>query len=184
MNTKKKKEKLFNIPNALTTLRVILSALLVVMAFQGFRLIQLVVIFAIAAITDGLDGYIARRYKLNTEFGRKFDIIADRILMISAIIAIVAYFSINNKLTQKMITELALIISREIICAPFFIVAWIFAKRPLPPVRMIGKAVTLFQGITFPMILLGWPIAIYFAGLTAITGIISGILYAKDSCFS
>ena len=111
------------------------------------------------------------------------DMIADRILMASIILAIVFYFFINGLLTNTIIWQLILLMSREIIAAPFFIAALLLRKIPLPQARLIGKATTLFQGITFPMILLSWGIAWIFAIITGIVGIISAGYYIKDSLF-
>lgn len=173
-----------SIPNILTITRIILSLLLILMVLNEFKLITIVVLFAIAALTDGLDGFIARRYKLVTDFGRRWDIIADRILMISIIITMIYYMISNNLLTSSMLIQLLLILSREIVAAPFFIGALLFKKTPLPHAKLIGKTTTLFQGVAFPMIILGWNISIFFAIVTCVIGIISGIVYAKDSYFS
>jgi CDP-diacylglycerol--glycerol-3-phosphate 3-phosphatidyltransferase len=173
-----------NIPNILTISRIILSFLLVLIVFLGARLLTIVIIFAIAALTDFFDGFLARKYKLETEIGRKMDIIADRILMLSLVIAIVAYFFINGLLTQTITLQLLMLISREIVAFPFVITAFIFGKVVLPDARKIGKLTTLLQGITFPIVLLGWSPAFFFAGATCVVGIASGIVYAKDSCFS
>jgi len=175
------KDRNFNIPNALSALRIVLSPILILMVFLHSSILSIVIVFAIAALTDALDGYIARHFNQKTELGRKLDMFADRILMISAIIGVLSYMQINNLLTQEMITQIILIVSREIIALPFLIIALLSGGVVFPNARKVAKLMTLMQGVTFPMIILGWSIAWYFAVITCIIGIISGIYYAKDS---
>jgi len=123
-----KKERLFNIPNPISVLRIILSFFLVYIVINGASLWTIAVIFAIAALTDALDGFLARKLNMITNFGRKLDVIADRILMISIVITLILYLTINSQMTNQKIFFLLLIMSREIISAPFFI-ASLFMKR-------------------------------------------------------
>jgi len=177
-----REEQLFNIPNPISIIRIILSFFLVYIVIRGTGLWTIAIVFAIAALTDALDGFLARKLNMVTNFGRRLDIIADRILMISIVITLILYLQINSQLTNQKIFFLLLIMSREIISAPFFVISF-FMKNglPIPHVRWAGKITTLLQGITFPMIILGWEVAFYFVILTMISGIISGFFYALDS---
>lgn len=83
-----------NISNKLTTLRVVLvPAFVVVFLYAGLGrtgdIISLV-IFAIACITDYLDGYLARKHNLVTNFGKFMDPLADKLLVCSAAVCLVA----------------------------------------------------------------------------------------------
>jgi len=178
-----KKENIFNIPNLLSSVRILLSFLLVYLVFAGFGIWTIVIVFSIAALTDGLDGYIAKKFNLKTEFGRKLDMFADRVLMISIIIAILSYMKINGLLSSDILVQTILIISREIIALPFFITAWFIGGNIFPQARFIAKFTTVMQGISFPMIILGWQISWIFAGITCVMGLVSGCLYAYDSVF-
>jgi len=183
---KKKKlissEKILNIPNPITMTRIVLSIILVCIVFKGVSLWTIAIVFAIAAFTDFLDGFLARKLDMVTNFGRKWDIIADRTLMISIIVTLIFYLIINNDLTSQKLMLMLLIMSREIISTPFFISSLFMKKgRPIPHVRWTGKLTTGLQGITFPMIVLGWQIAIYFVIITLVSGILSGCLYVYDS---
>jgi len=178
---KEEKENIYNIPNTLSLFRLLISPLLVLLIFHGIDIWLLVILFAIAALTDFVDGFIARKFNLVTNFGRKIDIIADRVLMISIILAILTYMINNNIINSAHILLIILIISREILAFPFLILAVIFRKRFLPHVRYAGKVMTFMQGITFPMIILNWQIAWLFAIVTSIIGIIVAGYYAYDS---
>jgi CDP-diacylglycerol---glycerol-3-phosphate 3-phosphatidyltransferase len=72
--------RLFNLPNQLTTLRLILSAILFVFLTWGFYWTSLV-LFIIAASTDWLDGYYARKYGMVTTLGRILDPFADKVVI-------------------------------------------------------------------------------------------------------
>ena len=80
-----------NLANKLTILRVILVPFFVLFMLTNFtdynRLIALI-IFIIATITDHFDGYIARKYKMITSFGKFMDPIADKLLVSSALICL------------------------------------------------------------------------------------------------
>jgi len=105
-----------NVPNKITVCRIILSVLLlIIMVFPmerfGFSFPELKindnlivdseylicgVIFAIAAITDFLDGYLARKYNLVTDLGKVMDAIADKLLVngVLIILAVEGYISV------------------------------------------------------------------------------------------
>ena len=85
-----------NLPNRLTMIRFILAVPFIIFLQYSdsskygliFRLISLV-IFVIASLTDFFDGYIARKYNLITDFGKIMDPLADKILVISALVIFV-----------------------------------------------------------------------------------------------
>lgn len=79
---------LFNIANVLTVLRLVLAPIFI-FAFLDSAVSRrwiAVAIFFVAALTDKLDGYLARRYNLITNFGKLTDAIADKVLIISALL--------------------------------------------------------------------------------------------------
>jgi len=77
-----------NLPNKLTTLRVLMIPLFLVALYLGHWGAALV-IFALASITDALDGNIARKHGLVTDFGKFMDPLADKLLVTSALISFV-----------------------------------------------------------------------------------------------
>ncbi len=76
-----------NVPNALTIFRIILVPVFLYFAINDY-LRASVAVFAVAALTDAADGFLARRFNLKTEFGRKADPFADKLLMVSAYLAL------------------------------------------------------------------------------------------------
>jgi CDP-diacylglycerol--glycerol-3-phosphate 3-phosphatidyltransferase len=83
--------EILNVPNSLTLLRIFMVPLLVVVLltkFEGKEYVGLA-IFLIAAITDFLDGFIARRQKKVTKLGMLLDPIADKLLTSAAFISLV-----------------------------------------------------------------------------------------------
>ena len=109
-----------NLPNKLTILRVIMIPFFVFFLLSGVggsasKWIALV-IFAAASITDTLDGYIARRDNLITDFGKFMDPLADKLLVCSALICFVEL----DKLPAWMVI---IIIAREFIISGFRLIA-------------------------------------------------------------
>jgi CDP-diacylglycerol--glycerol-3-phosphate 3-phosphatidyltransferase len=81
------KENIFNIPNALTLIRILITFPLIYLIFTDASILYIALIFIIGMLTDFFDGFIARNFNLKTEFGRKFDMFADRILMIGTAVS-------------------------------------------------------------------------------------------------
>ena len=77
-----------NLPNKLTMLRIILIPVFIIVLMTG-HFYSSAVIFIIASTTDALDGYIARKYNLVTNFGKIMDPLADKLLVFSALICLV-----------------------------------------------------------------------------------------------
>ena len=77
-----------NLPNKLTLLRIILIPIFMVVLYWGFPSANYVAlaIFIIASLTDLLDGKIARKYNLVTDFGKFADPLADKMLVVAAML--------------------------------------------------------------------------------------------------
>ena len=109
-----------NLPNKLTILRVILIPFFVVfMLFDitgaADKWIALV-IFCVASLTDMLDGKIARKYKMVTNFGKFMDPLADKLLVCTALICLTSMNRLN-------VIVVLVIIAREFIISGFRLVA-------------------------------------------------------------
>lgn len=112
---------ILNLPNKLTLLRVIMIPFFIVMLLMNdgetttFRYVA-AGIFIAASVTDWLDGAIARKYNLVTNFGKFMDPLADKLLVCSALICLVA-------LEQFPVWMVIVIVSREFIISGFRLVA-------------------------------------------------------------
>ena len=78
-----------NTPNILSLIRIILTPLFIILLFDDFKMAKVfaLLVFAIAAITDAYDGYLARKYNQITPEGKFLDPLADKILVLSAFIS-------------------------------------------------------------------------------------------------
>ena len=109
-----------NLPNTLTTMRVILIPFFVFFMlapyFEGYGNYIAVAIFIVASLTDMLDGKIARKYNLVTNFGKFMDPLADKLLVCSAMICLIE----TGQLAAWIVI---VIIAREFIISGFRLVA-------------------------------------------------------------
>ncbi|MBO6147321.1 MAG: CDP-diacylglycerol--glycerol-3-phosphate 3-phosphatidyltransferase [Lachnospiraceae bacterium] len=129
-----------NLPNKLTLFRVILIpffvAILMTDCFGGMSRWIALIIFVIASLTDLLDGKIARKYGLVTTFGKFADPLADKILVISAMICLV---ELGDLASWIVVT----IVAREFIISGFRIIA--AEKNVVIAASYWGKFKTVFQ---------------------------------------
>ena len=98
-----------NLANKLTMLRVVMIPAFVIVLyadFEGFRYVALA-LFAIASFTDFLDGYIARSRNLVTDFGKFMDPLADKVLVMTAMLMFVSW-------GQMPVWVLAVVLAREL----------------------------------------------------------------------
>ena len=81
-----------NVPNALTVVRILLVPVLVVALLEktGGGDLLAAVVFAVASLTDAIDGYLARSRNSVTTFGKLMDPIADKLLIIAALVVLVS----------------------------------------------------------------------------------------------
>ena len=148
-----------NLPNKLTVLRVILIPFFVVSmmiengANQTFRYVA-AAIFIIASLTDMLDGKIARKYNLVTNFGKFMDPLADKLLVCSALICLI-------QLGQLPAWMVIIIVSREFIISGFRLVA--AGQGIVIAASYWGKFKTTFQMIAVVLMILN------FEALSAVT---------------
>ncbi|HQD50324.1 MAG TPA: CDP-diacylglycerol--glycerol-3-phosphate 3-phosphatidyltransferase [Defluviitaleaceae bacterium] len=110
-----------NLPNKLTILRVVMIPLFLLILLTNWlpdpqKRIIAVIIFALASFTDYLDGYIARKNNLVTNFGKFMDPLADKLLVTSALISLVELGDLSAWIA-------ILIISREFIITGFRLIA-------------------------------------------------------------
>ncbi len=138
-----------NLPNSLTITRIFLVPLLVVVLlteFEGRRILGVpkeivgAAIFAIAAITDWLDGYVARRRKQVTPFGQFVDPLADKLLILAALLSLV-------QMELAPAWMVAIIIGREFAVTALRSLAYargvVVPASPLGKIKMVGQVVAI-----------------------------------------
>ncbi len=127
-----------NLPNKLTCLRIVIVPFFVAGMLLNFKEHYLIayILFLSAALTDLLDGYIARKRGLITTFGKFLDPLADKILVVSALVCMVKTFSTPAAVVIIIIAREFMVTSLRLVAAPMGVV--IAADK-------IGKAKTLLQ---------------------------------------
>ena len=156
-----------NLPNKLTLLRVVLIPVFVVLLLleggQNDTLrIAALIVFCFASFTDFLDGQIARRNNLVTNFGKFMDPLADKLLVCSALICMI-------ELGQLPSWYVITVIAREVIISGFRLVA--ADNGIVIAASWWGKFKTTFQMLTVILLILNIP------ALHTVTLIIAGVAF-------
>lgn len=188
-----------NTPNKITITRFILTIILIaIMVFPynscninipylgntGFNVIDLVgcIIFIVASITDFIDGHLARKNNLVTDFGKFMDPLADKFLVNSSLIILAV-----QKSNLLPVLIVVLMIGRDIAVDGIKLIS--AKKRRTVAANIYGKLKTVFQMIAIPVIFLnGFPfnyllkentyiITIILASLACLMSLISGVIY-------
>lgn len=168
----------FNLPNILTVFRIFL-----VPVFMFFLLTRIQYgnylaagVFVVAALTDSLDGYIARKRKQVTKLGTILDPLADKLLITSALVSLV-------ELGQVAAWVAVVILGRE------FAVTGLRAVKAeegvIIPAGVLGKLKTLSQIVAIILViledfyhpLLAWPIGDWAMYLAVVLTVVSGLAY-------
>ena len=135
-----------NLPNKLTTLRIILMPVMVVLFFCKLY-ITCAAVFVLAAFTDMLDGKIARKKGFVTTFGKFVDPLADKNINLAAIIILTAHISKNYSAWYGIFTTVTavIIVSREVIITSLRALA--ANEGVVIAADKMGKLKTVFQDI-------------------------------------
>lgn len=187
-----------NLPNILTLVRILVIPVFVVIFYLPFNWAHLVAssIFALASITDWLDGYLARSLKLSTRLGAFLDPVADKLMVSIALVMIVGesqfqFVSVPSSVVSipafVLAIPAAIIVSREIIVSALR--EWMaeIGKRTSVSVSHLGKVKTTVQMLALIVLLYcggATPAAIIFIGymllyIAAVLTIWSMVIYLK-----
>ena len=143
-----------NLPNKISVVRICMIPVFVLFFFLDvipFNHIIAAVIFALAALTDALDGHIARSRNLVTNLGKFLDPITDKVLASTALILML---TVDAILPPLFSIAVAVILARELIVSGFRMVA---ASRGLVlAADKIGKVKTVFQDLVIFVLLAGY----------------------------
>lgn len=161
-----------NLPNKLTILRVLMVPVFVLFMLTdlggSFNHIIALVLFVVASLTDLLDGYLARKHHLVTNFGKFMDPLADKLLVCSALICFVA----NGQLPAWMVI---VIIAREFIISGFRLIA--SDEGVVIAASYWGKVKTVVQIIMIIALLIHFPYAMIIAWAAVALTVISLVDY-------
>lgn len=135
-----------NLPNLITLARLLMTPLAVSMMLSH-RFVEAFGIFVIAGISDGLDGFIAKRFNLTTELGAYLDPLADKALLISIYVTLAALGELTPALP-------ILVVSRDVMILAAIMVSWLLGKPVAIRPVFISKVNTVLQ-IGFAALLLG-----------------------------
>lgn len=152
---------------------ITLSRIFLIPVFMALVLAQTdeiwaLAVFIVAALTDGLDGYVARARKEITKFGQLMDPIADKLLVSSALIALVELGQISSWVVM-------IILGREFAVSGLRMV--VAAEGILIPARFLGKLKTVSQIVAIAALLIGIPGATVLLWVAAGITVVSGVDY-------
>lgn len=131
---------ILNLPNGLTFLRLILTPVIVLFLLDGAFFWALMV-FLVAGVTDGLDGFLARSLRESTEFGRILDPLVDKIFMGSSFITLAF-------LGHLPIWLAGIAVGRDLVLMIGSCILYIVTGRFGYPPSVIGKLSTFLQVLT------------------------------------
>ena len=188
------KKTALNIPNTLSLIRCLLvpafvAALLFMRDIEIWGYIVPAIIYALTAFTDMLDGKIARKYNLVTDFGKFIDPLADKFMVLSSMIAILVWMILlgNTTLALVFVWVVLIILLRELGVTSLRLV--VAGKSGIVvAASMLGKIKTVSQMVG-TVVLIVEPIIPFFCenhilsyvmmAIMAFTTLFSGIDYLK-----
>lgn len=176
-----------NIPNTVTSFRIVLIPVFMVVFYlpQSWASTLAAIIFAVAAITDWFDGYLARKLEQQSKLGAFIDPLADKLMVVTAIILILTKHADDN----WVIFSTIIIISREVLISSLR--EWMASqgKGDVVAVSFSGKAKTTAQMIALLLLIYNQDIfgfSTYTLGIVALIvaaflTIVSMVVYIKSA---
>ena len=165
-----------NLPNKLTTFRVILIPFFVFFMLApnmtGINHYIAAAIFIVASLTDLLDGKIARKYNLVTNFGKFMDPLADKLLVCSAMICLIQ----TGQLAAWIVV---IIIAREFIISGFRLIASSYLGKFKTTFQML-MVIVLILNVQMPFFQILGKILTYAALILTVVSLIDYIVKNKD----
>ena len=163
-----------NLPNKLTIARMVMIPVFILFFYLNFTAHYFVAlaVFGIACLTDLFDGKIARKYNLVTNLGKFLDPIADKVLVLSALVIMLtvpSFFTQNLDFWALIVAGcgVALILAREIIVSGFRMVA--ASSGTVIAADIFGKYKTTCQDVSIVVLIIG-------AGVSELTDHLAGVI--------
>jgi len=165
------------LPNALTIARLILVPIYVVLILRsdGGHSWPAAIVFGVAAVTDQVDGWLARRWRVESEFGKVADPLADRLMIDAAVVLLWHAGRLPWVALAIPARDLALIAGYKLVVGRGYELA----------VNLAGKAATwlLYASLAFVMVTregTEWPLWIFWAGFAlAVASVVGYLLKAR-----
>jgi CDP-diacylglycerol--glycerol-3-phosphate 3-phosphatidyltransferase len=168
---------LAQLPNALTVSRLVLIPIFVVLMVQAgdAHSWPAGILFGAAGVTDQIDGFLARAWRVESRFGKIADPLADRLMIDAAVILLVVY----GRLPWA---GLVVIAARDLL----LLVGWrLLAPREIElDVNLLGKAATwiLYAAVAFRIVThdhTRWPVWLFWIGLAG--AVIAAMFYVREA---
>jgi len=176
-------------PNRITYFRILLVPIFLIAALQvrfhpGYRYVA-AGLFAIIAIGDAIDGYIATRFNMTTLEGKFIDPLADKLLMITACVCLALPLWGLPDGEPPLQPEIAiLIVARDLLICAWVVISFMAGSRVVSSPSQLGRVTTFVQMLMLGMMLLGtlvpWVlrlIALPLSYIAAAFTILSGVHY-------
>ncbi len=163
------------LPNLLTLFRLLLVPVYFLVFFSdlSYRMFWALGIFLLAGLTDVLDGYLARKYKLVTELGIILDPLADKLMMLSVILSLLLAGVIDWWLA-------VLVFLRDLGMIAGGVVLATTGHEPIPADRW-GKATTFFFYVAIVMLVFDVPYSVHFLGFVVLFSFWTSLNYLQKS---
>ena len=163
------------LPNGLSLARLIATPLIVLLLLAApTQSIPAAVLFSLASITDYLDGYLARRWKVVSQFGVFCDLVADKLLVSATLIALIGIGRVASWVV-------IIIVGRELLVSGLR--AWAAAQGVVIPAGIWGKGKTLVTLIATVFVMLDWtsPVSTALILLAALLTLLSAVDYVYQA---
>jgi cardiolipin synthase len=162
-----------NIPNFLTLIRLFLIPVFTMVFFSGNTnsIINSVIIFAIAGITDVVDGYIARKYNLITKIGTVLDPLADKLMLLTVLTCLVVKAFIPLWVLIVVAVKEFLMIFAGIL---------LYSQDEVVPSNGFGKISTFLFYMSIFSLAFQLPAAIYLMYIAVTSTLIAFIFYLRN----
>ena len=168
-----------NLPNLITIARILLVPV-IVWAITSDQMLFAFILFLAAGLSDAVDGFLAKRFGMTSEFGSYLDPLADKALIVSIYVAL----GISDALPRWLVI---LVVSRDIMIVAAVILSWLVGKPVAVKPLTVSKANTVAQIVLATLVLaslglrvdFAWLIAVNIAAVAALT-LLSVAAYVRE----
>jgi cardiolipin synthase len=168
-----------NLPNLITIARILLVPV-IVWAITSDQMLFAFILFLAAGLSDAVDGFLAKRFGMTSEFGSYLDPLADKALIVSIYVAL----GISDALPRWLVI---LVVSRDIMIVAAVMLSWLVGKPVAVKPLAVSKANTVAQIVLATLVLaalglrvdFAWLIDVNIAAVAALT-LLSVAAYVRE----